>query len=56
MEEYMEREVGDFQEGFRKGMGSTTDQIFMLEQILIECYERNTTINMLSVQNSQQTY
>jgi Reverse transcriptase (RNA-dependent DNA polymerase) len=48
LEAYSERVLGDYQCGFRKGR-ATTDQIFLLKQVLTHCYEYEINTFMLFI-------
>jgi uncharacterized protein YktA (UPF0223 family) len=49
---YTEEILEDYQYGFRKGW-STTDQIFMLRQIIEKTYEFNVDIHQLFIDYKQ---
>ena len=48
LDKLSEKIIGDYQCGFRKGR-STTDQIFMLKQSLIQRYEYNKPTHLLFI-------
>jgi hypothetical protein len=49
---YTEEILGDYQRGFRRDR-STTDQIFVLKNILEKCYEYNITLHQLFIDFKQ---
>lgn len=52
LEVYTEEIIGDYQGGFRKGR-STTDQLFIIRQIMEKAWEYNITIHQLFVDFKQ---
>lgn len=52
LEVYSENIIGDYQGGFRKGR-STTDQLFLIRQILEKAWEYNISIHQLFVDFKQ---